>query len=233
MKHRITFAIATAMIAASPAYAGPTVQVVIDDLNGNLKNHITEDNGSTQGATTVFGTDGLAAKDVAFSSNDGTLLDITAGSGFASVSPADGQTLYALIIDPQFDFTQYEFAVATDTDTMITVYYQLAGQSAWYITSATTGIGGSFTPADGTGDELNPFSQKANANVNYVVNSTDPLGALYIVSTSKVNFFKQNAITWAPGVPEPGTWAMMMLGFGGIGVAMRRRRKEVHLPQIA
>jgi hypothetical protein len=27
-----------------------------------------------------------------------------------------------------------------------------------------------------------------------------------------------------PGVPEPGTWAMMILGFGTIGFAMRRRR---------
>jgi hypothetical protein len=26
----------------------------------------------------------------------------------------------------------------------------------------------------------------------------------------------------APGVPEPSTWTMMLLGFGGIGVAMRR-----------
>ena len=26
------------------------------------------------------------------------------------------------------------------------------------------------------------------------------------------------------GVPEPATWAMMLLGFGAIGVAMRRRR---------
>lgn len=28
-------------------------------------------------------------------------------------------------------------------------------------------------------------------------------------------------------VPEPATWAMMLLGFGGIGAAMRRRRKPV------
>lgn len=27
------------------------------------------------------------------------------------------------------------------------------------------------------------------------------------------------------GVPEPSTWAMMLLGFGGVGFAMRRRRK--------
>jgi hypothetical protein len=28
-----------------------------------------------------------------------------------------------------------------------------------------------------------------------------------------------------PPVPEPATWAMMLLGFGGISVAMRRRRQ--------
>jgi len=33
-------------------------------------------------------------------------------------------------------------------------------------------------------------------------------------------------------VPEPATWALMLLGFGGIGVSMRRRRKPV-LAQLA
>jgi hypothetical protein len=33
-------------------------------------------------------------------------------------------------------------------------------------------------------------------------------------------------------VPEPATWAMMLLGFGGIGMAMRRRRQPV-LAQVA
>jgi hypothetical protein len=30
----------------------------------------------------------------------------------------------------------------------------------------------------------------------------------------------------APAVPEPGTWAMMLLGFGAMGAAMRSRRKQ-------
>jgi hypothetical protein len=33
-------------------------------------------------------------------------------------------------------------------------------------------------------------------------------------------------------VPEPGTWALMLLGFGGIGMAMRRRRRPT-LVQVA
>lgn len=32
-------------------------------------------------------------------------------------------------------------------------------------------------------------------------------------------------------VPEPGTWVMMLLGFGGISMAMRRRREQV-LPHL-
>jgi len=42
-----------------------------------------------------------------------------------------------------------------------------------------------------------------------------------------------DAISVAP-VPEPATWAMMLLGFGGIGMAVRRRRKQhSSLPQFA
>ena len=33
-------------------------------------------------------------------------------------------------------------------------------------------------------------------------------------------------------VPEPATWAMMLIGFGGIGMALRRRRQPA-LAQIA
>jgi len=36
------------------------------------------------------------------------------------------------------------------------------------------------------------------------------------------------------GVPEPATWALMMLGFGGIGMALRRsRRRSGALLQVA
>jgi hypothetical protein len=36
-----------------------------------------------------------------------------------------------------------------------------------------------------------------------------------------------------PPVPEPATWAMMLVGFGGIGMAMRRGRRGVKLAQLA
>ena len=37
----------------------------------------------------------------------------------------------------------------------------------------------------------------------------------------------------AAAVPEPATWAMMLLGFGGIGFSMRRQRKQAQLQHIA
>jgi len=35
------------------------------------------------------------------------------------------------------------------------------------------------------------------------------------------------------GVPEPSTWAMMLLGFGAMGFALRRRKRPALLAQIA
>jgi hypothetical protein len=39
--------------------------------------------------------------------------------------------------------------------------------------------------------------------------------------------------TIATAVPEPATWAMMLLGFGAIGASMRRRRRVIAIAQMA
>ncbi len=41
------------------------------------------------------------------------------------------------------------------------------------------------------------------------------------------------SIAAVSGVPEPATWAMMLLGFGGIGYSMRRRRLAVGIAKFA
>ena len=63
----------------------------------------------------------------------------------------------------------------------------------------------------------------------------ETITGITITSPEGFGSFRQLRITAAtPGnVPEPATWAMMLLGFGGIGMAMRRRRQNGRLLQIA
>jgi hypothetical protein len=37
--------------------------------------------------------------------------------------------------------------------------------------------------------------------------------------------YGHQAFAFAGGVPEPGTWALMIMGFGGVGAVLRRRRQ--------
>jgi len=52
--------------------------------------------------------------------------------------------------------------------------------------------------------------------------------SLTLPSSSNVYLF-----TSTHAVPEPATWAMMLLGFGGIGMSMRTRRRRTALMQVA
>jgi PEP-CTERM motif len=53
----------------------------------------------------------------------------------------------------------------------------------------------------------------------------------YTANMSTAGSISGNA-TFYPAVPEPAAWALMLLGFGGIGLAMRRRRRPA-LAQLA
>lgn len=46
---------------------------------------------------------------------------------------------------------------------------------------------------------------------------------------SHITFFNSGT----SAVPEPGTWAMMLMGFGAMGFALRRRRKPTSIAQFA
>ncbi|MFL6759246.1 XDD4 family exosortase-dependent surface protein [Sphingomonas sp.] len=105
--------------------------------------------------------------------------------------------------------------------------------------------GGATTPPDGgdfgllsAGYSTAGDNGGITNNQPYIKNSvTFSLGAFdgSLASVSNVRFQYGTATTdthFGSGVPEPATWAMMLLGFGGIGVSMRRRRKP-GLAQLA
>ena len=76
-----------------------------------------------------------------------------------------------------------------------------------YVTSNTV-----TTTLDGTPYSAGGVDSASNIN---------PLGTYTQLYSLPVVQFTTQAAT--AGVPEPATWAMMMLGFGGMGYAMRRR----------
>jgi hypothetical protein len=91
--------------------------------------------------------------------------------------------------------------------------------------SATPGIADvawTFTILQGTGRFLGATGTFAGAG------TTDAR-----VRPAIVNLGFNGSIN-APAVPEPATWAMLLLGFGAVGAALRRhRRTQNGLPQIA
>jgi hypothetical protein len=77
----------------------------------------------------------------------------------------------------------------------------------------------------GTGDTFYGFEAidgQSIMNVHYAADT--PPGSIDILKQVRID------VAGAPGgVPEPGTWAMMLLGFGATGVAMRRSRRKTGL----
>ena len=55
-----------------------------------------------------------------------------------------------------------------------------------------------------------------------IFRQTDP-GAGYESDNHTVGWWKDQGGNPVPGIPEPSTWAMLIAGFGMIGMAMRRR----------
>ena len=222
----MTAAAAAAIGIASPASAAVTLTGYSGpDLNTHIKASSTN---TVNDTATVYGctaNDGQCAN-VTFTGlkQDQVTTDaihITDGAGFASITDISGPNeLYNIVIDiTNFDFNQYMFSIQLVSDGAVSVFYQLASGGGWQGPTPLLGI-----------------SQNANSNQTYLLQG-DTFTQIWIASTSPIKEFKQNSVTLgsvpAP-VPEPATWAMMLLGFGGLGIALRRsRRRKTALMQIA
>ena len=77
--------------------------------------------------------------------------------------------------------------------------------SGAYLTTLGFGI-------TGDGSQTNPLN-----NPWLLITDTDPFSSFTATSP-------QNAFEFDMAVPEPATWALMLVGFGSLGVAMRSRR---------
>ena len=133
------------------------------------------------------------------------------GSGtFVTSGPAmtvNGQTAYAITgISGTFDGSAINGLQAG-----------FLGSDNLYFTTGPTFVDGSgvgFTNAAGASASL--YFQSTGS---YRVSTTNPFATGFVTATSAA------IPAFAAAAPEPTTWALMILGFGIIGFAMRRRRQ--------
>ena len=106
----------------------------------------------------------------------------------------------------------------------------VAGASA-FSTAAGDVVANFFIGAD-AGTNPNPYT-----NYMFDIFSFVTPGQTYQIRFSEVDnqlFLNQGVdnvsiLATISGVPEPSTWAMMLIGFGAIGFAMRRQKRETTL----
>jgi hypothetical protein len=84
---------------------------------------------------------------------------------------------------------------------------------AWAVLTSATGAPGSFVALTSGADEL--------------VHSGLPLANFYEFEATAGNVLLSEVSANVPAVPEPQTWALMLIGFVGLGFAFRQSRRKV------
>jgi hypothetical protein len=73
----------------------------------------------------------------------------------------------------------------------------------------------------------NFFDDIANGLQVYMTIDNNNQGWFVTLGKSVISLDNATLPPVTPGVPEPSTWAMMLLGFAGVGYLTYRRRKAV------
>jgi hypothetical protein len=214
----LAFAAAAACLCAAPANAaltlvdhGITYQLDLDSItNGGLTGNYTL---AISGVNTASDTEGGRTGIHAFAFNDASFVTGGTSTGFTfqlgglNSSGCDG--------------AGNGFFCFNNTSAVFASPLPSSGSILFSITSATTGNFATWTPDF----KIDWVGSKNNYDL---VSKPIPL----------------NNCTASPGcptptpfdtppVPEPATWAMMLLGFSGIGMAMQRKNRSGKLLQIA
>lgn len=90
--------------------------------------------------------------------------------------------------------------------------------SAFYVTTPGSSATANTQALKSAKSLANSYLNNIKTN-NWTVNNSYQLQLLYSPS-------QQTQVFLTPSVPEPATWAMMMIGFGAIGGALRHRRRS-------
>ena len=219
-----TFA-AAILLAAGVAHADIIQAKPSDDQGINVHN-----DGSAATGTTVLGELGQnSGIDVLFTgtTTDSSNLMLSSGQGQATITGA----LNTGTSNPNDTFNITSFAIALENNALFDwIELSLAGTGT--VSFSLLDDSGTLFTSDPTGAFTYALTNGQNKFAFQAVNGQSIAGLSFTVTGGGVETVKQVRIGPSNvAVPEPATWAMMLLGFGAIGYSMRRRR--VSLAQIA
>jgi len=245
---KLTLLAAASAVALIPSAANATVTLSLG--NNGLTNQIHLDSTQTNtGTNTVHGITQTGNTQVSWTST--SLIDGSSpnSNGYAQIK--DSATVdnipwtdLTIFLTNGGGFTGYEFSIdyaaqvvgngrgQNPPPAFLTIGYQLIGG----------GIGSfTFNALDPVLQHL-MFTNSANVDFRLDATGADVISRIFLTSTAPIFEEKQNDIALAPvvvpppppPVPEPATWAMMLLGLGVTGMAVRRsRRRKALIEQIA
>lgn len=140
------------------------------------------------------------------------------------------------LIGPTFTQTglagTFSFVSALDSNVVL-----LSGTfSQYWIQGVEGALNGALNSVNGTADfksDVAALGGVYDDNFGFTFSSitSNPTGRPtgYVLENGALKSFTGNNVagTFAGVVPEPGTWALMILGFGGAGAMLRSRRREL------
>jgi hypothetical protein len=207
--YRLALATAAAGFVGTPASAATVLQLCANGsscVSGTTNVNIV----ASTDVATVVGHDGTVSDpEVDFTSTDGMLDGI---DGAAKVQRDDGlnMTNITFTLIGGFAFSAAEFNFEQGDPKAFDVLLSASDGSSQLI-SLTNSFGSNVFDVFGTAGE------------------TYTSATITALNGGSFSDFKQLRLVLAGqpfSVPEPSSWALMLLGFGGIGMALRRNRKR-------
>ncbi|THD53563.1 PEPxxWA-CTERM sorting domain-containing protein [Phenylobacterium sp.] len=172
--------------------------------------------GHAQAATWVLdytATNGGAPGEANLTLETASAVDAAGGYDVTSITgEVDGETITGLIANPSQPFPAYS------ADGMFIF------DNVFYADSSPVLSNPGLFFSGASGDEYNLFSDNATTYELYRATS----GVGYQANSVGVLAYRDPpSLPDVGGIPEPAAWSLMILGFGGVGALLRRRRNAI------
>jgi hypothetical protein len=197
--------IALGALALTAGTASADIVILAGSVPQNPDENVLLNTGAS--GMTVFGTTNQTNSSVTFIGSE-SLTEPSNGQARIEASDGAYTGLQFFLTDPLMTFTSAEFNINALADGMVTI-----------------------NAIDNNGD---PFSQTFSVDgggqnfFNLMGINGQSISNVWLTSTAAIGDIRQFRLGGVTGlitaIPEPATWATMILGFFGIGAMLRRRR---------